>query len=674
MAYGEKYYFEFYNIENVQFRVSILQDGFSGSSTYLLPANQPFVLNYRDNQEELYIPIRGSEATIRFISTTSFYISEILSNNAFEFRIDVNVYNTTNSKLIWTGFIDSSSSSEELVDDPKVITIKATDGIAILKDIEFTNSSGQRPYEYYSVLQAISACLDKTGLQIKLNVEVNVFEKDMADRSADLKNEPLSQVYVHTRAFGKDDYHYDDCLSVMKSLLSAFNATIFQANGEWYIVRFPGKWENTYRYSTVYEYPYVNNATGYTQEQWLKSINQVDYIAVNKDHIRSFLGSAKCGQVTYNYQISDNIPRNRTFQHGDPLTGPEWNDTHKGFTIDFWRYEKGSWDAATTCSEILKRVEDYEVNGTYPLRITDNYMRLDRDDIGSWENQRAICDTIPMSTNDGLTISFSTKPLAPILDFNSSINVATLFLYGYDASVWTCDVSGYATDKAHGKWVQSTSGIKQIAYVPDTTSDFDDWRQVSFTTESLPIDGNVVLWLNQWNGNINGISEFKDLRFEFPQLGDITGEEAKMCQDINIRYIDKHEINAGNAISFAINGCFTVIEGALASWWHEYGVTEQKRLIEILARDFFRLRKRFKQKIEGTLKGVLSTYQTNYFVALSPLWQYNIINIDGIYLPTNLEIDFEADLARFYFLEFYDSTKDVASESGDSSSFKYLKP
>lgn len=127
----------------------------------------------------------------------------------------------------WQGYVMSEQFSRRHLPLPYGLSLKATDGIALLKDIPYPGVG------IISALQHIKTCLDLTGNILEYNVGVNLFEENMVQTA-----NCLDQVDIDSQIFTDDDGQPFSAYAVLTECLRRFNARLMQANGVWDIDRF----------------------------------------------------------------------------------------------------------------------------------------------------------------------------------------------------------------------------------------------------------------------------------------------------------------------------------------------------------------------------------------------------------------------------------------------------
>lgn len=94
--------------------------------------------------------------------------------------------------------------------------------------------------DYVRISDIFRVCFTGTNLSLNLRVLSNLYPEG-ADN-----NRWIDDTYLDITTF-KNDNDWENCYDILEKILTRFSATLFQAKGSWYIVR----WGEIFRYSTV---------------------------------------------------------------------------------------------------------------------------------------------------------------------------------------------------------------------------------------------------------------------------------------------------------------------------------------------------------------------------------------------------------------------------------------
>ncbi len=130
--------------------------------------------------------------------------------------------------LEWTGYITCEFYEEPYIFEPYTITLKAVDGLGVLKGKPFLMDSGEEYFGFMSAIKIISECLKKLPVSLELRSCVNIFEENM---TTDPEDDPLAQSYIKA-----ENYAGKNCDEVITALIKPFTgAELIQSLGVWWI-------------------------------------------------------------------------------------------------------------------------------------------------------------------------------------------------------------------------------------------------------------------------------------------------------------------------------------------------------------------------------------------------------------------------------------------------------
>lgn len=134
----------------------------------LIPSatDSPLIISIIDNDEDKYTPIRGKQATIKFLSDSSLFQEMATFSDSSDNRWYVEIKDITNTLTIFVGFLMLPDMQQLFQPDPVVVELTASDHLGILKDIPLTDFNEDVPIGKYTMAALISYCLRKTGLSL----------------------------------------------------------------------------------------------------------------------------------------------------------------------------------------------------------------------------------------------------------------------------------------------------------------------------------------------------------------------------------------------------------------------------------------------------------------------------------------------------------------------------
>jgi hypothetical protein len=236
MALGVRYRCEWLDKEDVDLKVDLLQEGYSGAVTSISPAFNTFTIEWNGDRENVLKPVRGAIANFNVQATSAGQFDEFFS--AYEKEWQLRFY--YDGSLYWTGWVMVGEHIEEIAYPPYEVNFKAYD-LGLLQDVYFDATREDDD----SMIDVINHALAQTGISQNIKEVVNLYEDSITDG---IGVTPLTQINVHQPAYLDDEWNGLTYYEVLERILMPFNAVLFQDNGVWNIVRVPDvAFEHNYR-------------------------------------------------------------------------------------------------------------------------------------------------------------------------------------------------------------------------------------------------------------------------------------------------------------------------------------------------------------------------------------------------------------------------------------------
>ncbi|MCT4024397.1 hypothetical protein HZP91_15400 [Elizabethkingia anophelis] len=228
--YNTIYYIEYFDAENDLVRIDIKKDNFIGIPKEI---HGTAVVNYED-RKDLFKSILASTLQLDLEANVDLTLSDLYSEDEKTFSVECK----KSDRYLFKGFIKPDGIWADLVSDSWVISMDCIDGLSTLKDISFKDDFGDIYSGTMPINKIIYNCLKKTGLDLPINYFIDL--KLDSDKIPSNKHF-LDEVYMNTFRYYQDSKNQSSmsCEDVLKSVLSLFSATVFQNNGEWFIIRIP---------------------------------------------------------------------------------------------------------------------------------------------------------------------------------------------------------------------------------------------------------------------------------------------------------------------------------------------------------------------------------------------------------------------------------------------------
>jgi hypothetical protein len=505
MAYLLGFQMQWLNQEDAIETVNIYdRESGTGTTTFtqLEGADDPCHIFIVDNNESKFTPIRAKQAEIKFNSTATENLNTFIGSNDNRWEVE----KLTGTEVKFRGFLVIDDLDEDFLDSDasNVVTLIATDNIGLLKDEPLTKTDGTNPRGYFSIIQYIAWCLQKTGLNLPINVVHNVKEQNDSTRIM------YESCFLEAKTFEDQPNVSVDSYQALTSILSN-DATLSQENGEWWIIRI-----DELQADSSINNRFAFDASSLGTEPWNKTqvIDPVPEILyfTNKTTFVKAQGLVKNVKLTFPYESPleaiDNIDFDRGTFNGVINHGPGW----EAYIPDDWTQRKGYGTLSVTpnfSAYIAKRMDNgYE---------KERYLVLTSPPSNA-PNNRLESNPVPIGDKDKFNISVDFRWAENrTLNASATFIVMMIRLIGDDGTFWSVDPAG--------KWWQAGSAnfsdqFRTIQHTWDGQDDESkDWITKSVMTDPAPTAGDLYVDLytmNQLSDSYDNVSVYySNLQFEY---------------------------------------------------------------------------------------------------------------------------------------------------------------
>lgn len=199
----------------------------------------PINLTYNLTDDDILSPFRSSYLDISFYKENlSDDFDELFGAESDAFK----VYLYKNDNLFWQGWIGTQLFSEPFSSTPYPISIRAYDGLHLLKNITYFNSPEvfqatsnlfNDRYGYHNIVDVVEKCIYNTGVLNDVFYCVNI------SNSLDATNPSLfpTRARVHHQTFLKGESDSMNMEEVLEIILRSLGATIYQRDGDWCFIK-----------------------------------------------------------------------------------------------------------------------------------------------------------------------------------------------------------------------------------------------------------------------------------------------------------------------------------------------------------------------------------------------------------------------------------------------------
>lgn len=590
-----KYFFEYKNIINDEYRFEIYQVGYTGNFTEIYGKaiiEKATVDNHLDTT-------RGTSVTVELEANDTLSLQDLYTQNELEFPVKL----IKNGRLIFRGYLNPDGVFMSFIDEEWRITLDCVDGLGAINNLSFVQENGTHFIGKMNAQDIVFHCLRRTGLLQNINTAINVFYEGYAD----LPNRNIfDAIELNADRFVKKDSEtIMSCGEVLRSILDIFNAVITQENGEWYI----------YRPNEIYASDFVDFKRYDISNNYIQTVkhnlhkklgSQIDNFYphhCNANQQIQIQGSISAFRINYKYGFISSSILNPNLQHDSLLNYPQW-------TKHPMVYSSLINDPASNSG--IKILTKSVLGNTEKIMTSSNLFLLK----GS---------TFEFKTN--LTV-FGYRTL-----FGFKVRLGNYYL------------------KNDGSW-ETTDGT--VTYMMGSSSqdasNFPEIKSVfSVLAQPTPIDGSVYievyvpLTFPVWVGLvaiINSVNVLVNTQDTTNKEGEFhTVERANVSSNVK----ENKEVFNGDSIDEFFNGAiFKTGAAELTEVWSRRNYVESKPLLRIVAEESLRIAQKPLQIFSGGIYG--------YIPFLSSI---SINNLKGKFMPIEWRYDTVTNIGTCKLLELY---------------------
>lgn len=231
-VFGTKYRIEFTSDLNfVDWRIDIEKANYSSTVTTLKAGPNPLrITRGKGGDFDKYIEIYPSTATFEVWVETEAALRELITENEEEYRIKIYRDPDGTNLLFWVGQFVSDLYQEAYQGTPYLLQLKAVDGLARLKNLEYLDSNDdyiEGNATLYDIIKEALNGLQSYFLADKLIEVLNVWDDNFSQVSG---QSVLKQTYTDQGAYINQTENSKSALAkydVLKNIAGSFGARLF---------------------------------------------------------------------------------------------------------------------------------------------------------------------------------------------------------------------------------------------------------------------------------------------------------------------------------------------------------------------------------------------------------------------------------------------------------------
>lgn len=523
------------------------------------------------NKTDLFEPIIASNLELTLEDGQDIGLNELYSEDEKQFKVLL----YSESSVLFVGFIKPDGIFEDFVTDRWFLTIQCIDGLSTLKNISFSNSNGVIFSGKRSLLSVVIYCLNKTSLNLPININCKVFYEGF-DGFQDI----LDNTIINTERYFQNADEPMDCETVLKSLLNIFNCTLIQQDGEWWIYRSIDMFEETL-FSRYIDGLFDSNFEYYPTKTIGSHIDGFENFHCNRNQKKSIGASVQAYKISYQYGSSNSVFRN-----------PELKLDGSGLNIDGWSVVNVDGKVSRNENGYGVQAKTVDFNSSIPAMLTLN-QSID----------------IQVGATFNLSIDFSNEAKDPESSFGLRFGVAIGDMWLQESGEWSTTSSSI--------YISNSNAV--FHNLPDPQPDyytFDGKGNANYTANiKAPKSGALQIIIYRDSPPTNplivvaeGIFRVNSIKLSGTNNGDIKGIDytaQRTTRTSTVTKADKTVYN-GDSVSDLFVGTIYKDDGDTPTEkWYRQGRTEAKELLSINAEDNLRLSPRPMIIFEGDVFGFI---------------------------------------------------------------------
>lgn len=456
-------------------------------------ADAPVVLQTVDNSEDKFTTIKSKSCTLRVFTTDLVNAMTFANGGDNQYKVEISVNSETD--IIYTGWLSISDLGQTFQPDPNVLVLTASDGIAFLRDIPLTDSEDRFLTGPHALIRYISWCLQKTGLELDIWVQMNILEQNAIYDYPEYHF--YNYIYTDAQTFEQEVGSLETCYSVLEKILGEF-CEISQQKNVWFIKSID---EANYAQFRICRFDYEGTPVDYITETYTKDIGADSSLYslafMNDDSRLSLQRPYKFVEHNFDYDYPIESITNMPFDRGDVLD--DTNPLEKTYNLDNWTMIQGvpGYYTAPSSLQYINRV--FDANGYE----TDRYVVITPKPYTGMSLQLQTytqSEAFYIQERDKFNVSVDWRLENNIGSGGGNYNLMQVVLKGDDGSWWLLGVptigsTEYAWYDTNNWTVNTGKGLISV----DWDEDLTEWQNVSWEAPPAPVGGKLYVWLYQFN-------------------------------------------------------------------------------------------------------------------------------------------------------------------------------
>lgn len=509
MAYTPYYTANFNNEQNLLVEVTISKkDGATVDVVNLEVVDLTFTDNGETQDKLNWVIIRQLELVLAITAGDPVTWETFVADDYTDWKITAMI----DAMPYFEGWLMPDEGSAPFLDPPYDITIKATSGLALLKDKDLVDINGAKFNDDNSLISYIAGALKQTGLSLPIRTRCSYLYTSMLNFGDGLNM--FSQAYLNYGTMLNDATTFKSCYDALRVILGGF-CVLEYWNGMWQITCLadrqyvPGDW-----FYVDYDANGENPVCAQELENYAQVGKAVDIYPINENQEISTHFAAREVKTKFTFETVPELPKNNKFERGTFLSEgdqPDEEDSdgdgntseiigkYKLYTVDDW--DIGQVDLFDAPGFTLSAPE----GNTYIRRIYNNYGIETKREIlmetptsaGTGDEKWMRCKPIEVRIGDILRLRFSKRYDNDITSGGDTFTIVArvyLVLPGGGSTYYSLTnvIDGISGSK--GKWVLEAGTPPNFISI-DYAADQDSRKYSSIDVETIPVPANGTLYI-----------------------------------------------------------------------------------------------------------------------------------------------------------------------------------
>ena len=275
MAFGKRFFSSFTSAAGWKYRLEIFDEGFTGTAYQIMIGKGGPEINYKAGKGNKFSPILSSTLKLPLMITADgngillFQWREELRTTLEEKQSYVHLYRTnvtgslSSVRPLWSGYVLMDLSSDEDEGIPTEFELTATDGLSILKNVDFVQTGATEPYDIddifedrdrftnwiYFILNLIGAATTDEGAGVNWSYSTSVNWYNDHNAGTAVTDDPLyltqgGMMMFYSGEVNEDgEVIYEDapsCYEVLEKIMISWGCRIVYWHHRYHIIQIDG--------------------------------------------------------------------------------------------------------------------------------------------------------------------------------------------------------------------------------------------------------------------------------------------------------------------------------------------------------------------------------------------------------------------------------------------------